>query len=357
MTRKKVGLSFTFNNETNCAVVNYIYFVVHALNTLPDKDKPHLVIFYTDGSHLDYIEEINYPYIEYYYTTTDIDVPSNVADYIYPYYSFEPQFKNIENKIRWLVDFNVHYFPEHFTESDRVHVIAYEKEIIESELHTVLSSYDAFDDLKKFYPNYKNKITILRFAITLHSFEEVNKEEVLKRYGINEPYFMTPNQLWAHKNHIVILKAMKSLIDIGYDCQAIFTGPRRDGRTKNYFPDLQDFVVKNGLEEKVKFLGLIDRREQLCLMKNAVSIIQPSLLEGWSTLVEECKSLNKNIIISNLDIHKEQINKNCMFFNPYESDELMECMEKVLNGKFREVQYDYSNNVKDFGKELLTIFN
>lgn len=352
----KIGLSYTFNNHTNCAVVNYIYSIVKALNTLHDEMKPFLVLFINEESHIDIINEIEYPFLEFYLTTPDKDIPDNVVDFIYPYYSFEPQFKHVKNKIRWLVDFNIHYFPEHFTEKDRTHVINYEQEIINSKMRTVLSSFSVYEDLKKFYPNYENEIKILRFAVVLNNFSNVNINKVKMKYLINSPYFITPNQLWAHKNHIIILKAAKILFDKGYNFEIIFTGPRRDERTSDYYPTLINYINNNNLSNKIKFLGLIDRNEQLSLMDNAISIIQPSLLEGWSTLVEECKALNQFIIISDLKIHREQINNNCMFFDPYNPNKLAECMEIILQNEKTLVNFDYTQNIKEFALNFLNIF-
>ncbi len=47
-----------------------------------------------------------------------------------------------------------------------------------------------------------------------------------------------------------------------------------------------------------RFLGFIDRGEQLQLMKNSIAIVQPSLFEGWSTVVEDTKAMQScNIIV------------------------------------------------------------
>ena len=49
-------------------------------------------------------------------------------------------------------------------------------------------------------------------------------------------------------------------------------------------------------------------------MRQSLAVIQPSLFEGWSTIVEESRSIGKNIIISDLDVHKEQNFRRSIFF-------------------------------------------
>src|SRR5262249_27672769 len=139
----------------------------------------------------------------------------------------------------------------------------------------VLSSYSSYDDYKKFYPAHKTETHILRFSAMLPDFSGVDIDAVKKRYGIKSPYFITPNQFWEHKNHIVILKALKMLQEAGHSVELVFTGSMAVNRGKGFqFERLKEFVNANGLTEKVHFLGVIDRKEQLALMANSAAIIQ-----------------------------------------------------------------------------------
>ena len=41
-------------------------------------------------------------------------------------------------------------------------------------------------------------------------------------------------------------------------------------------------------------------------MRQSVAVLQPSLFEGWSTTVEEAKSIGKTILLSDIPVHREQ---------------------------------------------------
>jgi glycosyltransferase involved in cell wall biosynthesis len=71
-------------------------------------------------------------------------------------------------------------------------------------------------------------------------------------------------------------------------------------------------------------LGFIDRTEQLVIMKNSEYVIQPSLFEGWGTVVEDAKVLDKTILLSDIPVHREQMNEKCILFDPYDPVELAE---------------------------------
>ena len=164
---------------------------------------------------------------------------------------------------------------------------------------------------------------------------------------------MSPNQFWKHKNHIVILEAISRLKNSEIDFQVVFTGSENDYRNKDYFQMLKNYVSENNLENWVKFLGFISREDQLCLMDNSLAIIQPSLFEGWSTVVEDAKSLSQFIILSDIEVHKEQIKDNSIFFNPKSSVDLSTIMRDILENGVNRKDIDYSSNILNFGKSIL----
>ena len=57
------------------------------------------------------------------------------------------------------------------------------------------------------------------------------------------------------------------------------------------------------------------------LINIAKAVINPSLFEGWSSTVEECKSVGKNMILSDINVHKEQ-HPNAFFFSKNSIEEL-----------------------------------
>jgi len=92
----------------------------------------------------------------------------------------------------------------------------------------------------------------------------------------------------------------------GINICVVCSGHLSDYRNKNHIEEIKNFIINNDLHENVKLLGLIDYQEVFALIKYSKAVINPSLFEGWSSTVEECKSVNKNMILSDLDVHLEQ---------------------------------------------------
>lgn len=79
----------------------------------------------------------------------------------------------------------------------------------------------------------------------------------------------------------------------------------------------------------IKLLGFVERTEQLAIMKNAQFIVQPSLCEGWGTVLEDAKVLDKVVLLSNIPVHQEQQNKKCVLFDPHDPKQLAETIART----------------------------
>ena len=143
--------------------------------------------------------------------------------------------------------------------------------------------------------------------------DEHDKSLLLQKYEIKDDFFYIPNQFWKHKNHMMIFEAINELKKDGVEINIVCTGYLGDYRNKTYIDDIRRIVKLNNLEDNIKLLGLVDYEDVFALIKFSKAVINPSLFEGWSSTVEECKSVGKNMILSDLDVHKEQY-PNAVFF-------------------------------------------
>lgn len=153
---------------------------------------------------------------------------------------------------------------------------------------------------------------------------------------------------------MVLFRAMKNLRAKGCDLQLVCSGALHDHRTNTYHSDIINYIKQNNLSDTIKILGFIERTEQLCLMHNAYAIVQPSLFEGWSTVVEDAKCLNKFIFLSDLNVHREQNPANVCFFDPNNEEELAEKIQQTI---ITEKTVNYLDNVVQSGKAFWEIIN
>jgi glycosyltransferase involved in cell wall biosynthesis len=154
--------------------------------------------------------------------------------------------------------------------------------------------------------------------------------EVRSRYGLPEKFFFLPNQIWKHKNHRVVIEAVSQLRASGMDVCVAVSGQARDHRHSQLFNELEKQVVNLGIQKQIRFLGLVPYGDVLELMRACTALINPSYCEGWSTPVEEAKSLGVPMLLSNLAVHREQAGNQAVYFNPDSPDELARCMKNHM---------------------------
>jgi glycosyltransferase involved in cell wall biosynthesis len=192
----------------------------------------------------------------------------------------------------------------------------------------------------------------VRFAVGFSPSTSVTREEVARKYGVPASYAITPNQFWPHKNHHLLVRAFAASRFPG---QLLLTGAPKSERDPDYLPSLERLIVELGVVDRVRCLGQLPRDEQLALLKYADVVVQPSLFEGWSTLVEECKALGKFLIVSDLPVHREQISENCWFFDPHDQTELTRRLDQFADEKPVPEPIDYDVHRRRFAESLMSI--
>jgi glycosyltransferase involved in cell wall biosynthesis len=160
------------------------------------------------------------------------------------------------------------------------------------------------------------------------AIEPPTREKMEVRYGFKGHFFFLPNQFWRHKNHAIVFTAVKTLKERGIEVLLLCTGNLRDYRMKDtsYIDGLYKYISDNNLGQNIKILGAIDYIDVLFLMRNSVAMINPSRFEGWSSTVEEAKSMAKKLILSNIPVHREQNPSGALFFDPDDEQGLSQAM-------------------------------
>jgi len=230
----------------------------------------------------------------------------------------------------WIPDFQHKRLPDMFSVSEIAQRDDNFAKITFNSQGVIFSSEDARKDYLKFFPKHWAKAYVLRFVAQPPIISLGVSKQVLLKWQIDEPYFHVPNQLWRHKNHRVVLESLRLLKAQGRCPLVISTGFTKDYRHPEYFDELCSEVKSANLEERFRFLGLIDFSDVGGLMQNAIAMINPSRFEGWSTTVEEAKSLGKRILLSDIPVHREQNPERASYFDPDAPETLALQMRQVI---------------------------
>jgi len=229
--------------------------------------------------------------------------------------------------ISWIPDFQYLHLPQLFPGLDAARRSEDIRRLHRGSDAVVLSSRDALRDFASIIGEPTPARThVLPFVSQTKALGDEPAAELLRRHGLARRYFLLPNQFWEHKNHRVAFEAVARLKAEGLAVTLVCTGWMNDPRRASRALDCLAFVKREGLQEQIRLLGTIDYADVLGLMRNAVAIVNPSLFEGWSSSVEEAKSLGKPVLVSDIPVHREQAHPQAHYFDPHSVDGLAALM-------------------------------
>jgi len=220
--------------------------------------------------------------------------------------------------------------------------------------HIMLSSNDAAKDFQQFYKLPDERLHVINFSVPVRPIK-FDVDALLAKYNLPRHFFYLPNQFWQHKNHECVIKAIGIAKRAGKDIVVAVSGNHEDARDPNYFPKLQSQVYAESVEENFRVLGMIPYEDVQALMLSAAALINPSRFEGWSTTVEEAKSLGVEMLLSDIAVHREQAEQYGHFFSPDRPSELAEVMDKLPRNSLEKRREALDEAVKK-SKSQMSIF-
>jgi glycosyltransferase involved in cell wall biosynthesis len=143
-------------------------------------------------------------------------------------------------------------------------------------------------------------------------------DSLAERYRLPERFLFFPAQLWPHKNHITVLKALKQIeTEHHVKIPLVLTGARYSGAAKTF-----DFISDQSMDY-VQYLGKVSFQDLVALYHRATFMITATLHESSSLPILEAAAAGTPIIASKIPPIEElgqvlQLN----LFDPLSAEEL-----------------------------------
>ena len=259
----------------------------------------------------------------------------------------------------WLYDFQFMHLPDYWAPKQ---IRSFERRYNNACKHghgLIVSSHAAKQDLDTFAPWCRKPKYVLQFVSNPVDFDRLPaKNELTSRYSLPARYFHLPNQFWSNKNHRLAIDALALLKQSGVDATIACTGKTFDARMPSHFKDLMAYCQQQGVEDRFRVLGLVPHIDLQGLMAHSVGVINPSRFEGWSTSVEEAKTLRKRLLLSDIAVHREQAPRDGRFFPVDDPQALASHIAETLGEDPRDmnrdaITADYQQRLKAFGARYL----
>ncbi len=230
--------------------------------------------------------------------------------------------------LAWIADFQHRRLPSMFSKTRfLLREIGY-RALSHCATRLMVSSEDAKTDCESYYPNSRGRISVLPFAVKVGVPNVSELGDMRKLYDLPKKFFYLPNQLWKHKNHLGVIEALREIKRKNGQVVVVASGNAQDVRHPSHPQYLLSLVREYGLENHFRYLGFISGQHILPLMRQSIAVINPSFCEGWSTTVEEAKAIGARLLLSDLNIHREQTNGEAYFFDPFSTASIVGTLEE-----------------------------
>ena len=265
--------------------------------------------------------------------------------------------------IAWIPDFQHRIMPRMFSLADwSKREIGFRAQVWGNRF-IMVSSADARHDCEQNYPATRGRTRVVHFAVSTDPpVDPREARRIARSYDLPERFFYMPNQFWRHKNHAVVIEALAMLRRRGVPLVVAASGNPKDPRNPGHFTRLKALVAQYGIEDDFRFLGLIPFAHLTALMRTCTALLNPSLFEGWSTTVEEARSMGTPMLLSDIDVHREQMGARATYFNPHSSASLADALlcfpdldEIRREQLFDEARLATHLRLKQFGEDFVSL--
>jgi glycosyltransferase involved in cell wall biosynthesis len=259
---------------------------------------------------------------------------------------------------------HVHY-PEFFSWGRRLsRKITYGLSASHANWFQASSEFIKQDLLAHFSDLAPQQITVIAEGVNTVEFSAPISHNSLGQYDLPDRFLFYPAQLWPHKNHITVLKALKEIETLHrVKIPLVLTGAAYSAA-----PEILEFIKQRSLDY-VAYLGKVPFEDLLGLYQRATYLITAVLYESSSLPVLEAAAAGTPIIASrtppNVELSRVlQLN----LFEPLDVEGLAGMIHKLWNDKqaadpqiahnrHHIVAYSWENTARQYVDLFETVLN
>ena len=229
--------------------------------------------------------------------------------------------------VAWIADFQHRRLPRMFSPANWIRREVGYAGLSLSATTILLSSEDARASCERYYPLARGRTAVLPFAVAPPPASwSGDVDSCRTRLVLPARYLYLPNQFWKHKNHAAAVEALALVARHHEDLVLVMSGALADPRHPEHPRRVLASIERLGLTPRCRVLGVIAYEDVLALIRGAVAVLNPSFSEGWSTTVEEAKVFGTPLLLSDLEVHREQAPE-ARFFDPRSPEALAAALD------------------------------
>lgn len=246
-------------------------------------------------------------------------------------------------------DLSFIHYPETFTSSLRNYLNQVVPRSVRRATHVLADSQSTKDDLHSIWQIEEEKISVLYSGVD-GSFrppsDKSKRSDVRERYGLSdEPYIFSVSTIQPRKNYQMLIRAFKGVVD-DFPHRLVIAGEKGW-----LYEETFNEVTRQGLEEKVTFLGFVEDEDLPALYSEATLFVFPSLYEGFGFPILEAMACGVPVLVSSASCLPEIAGEAAVVLPPQHEEAWTATIRDLLDDPNRRAQIVASGflRVRQFG--------
>jgi glycosyltransferase involved in cell wall biosynthesis len=202
------------------------------------------------------------------------------------------------------------------------------------------SSQFIMNDLLEHFPHIREKqIIVIPEGVNINMFQIQKNINIKEKYNLPDNFLFFPAQLWKHKNHITVLKALKKIEINGLKIPLVMTGAKYSASN-----DIFSYIAENEMDY-IYYLGVVEFNDLVALYQEACFFITAALYESSSLSILESAASNSPIISSKTPPNIEMSeNLKIYMFSPLNEDDCANVITNCWNFSSHDTSDIINNN-------------
>lgn len=218
------------------------------------------------------------------------------------------------------------YFPKQFRRKDLVQLKEWTGYSVKHAQKVIAISEFTKKDVMKSYHLPDQKVVVAYPGIdatNLPQHKEKEKQHILRKWQIRQPYVLYVGTLQPRKNLLQLIEAFEKLKS---PMQLVIAG-----KTGWLAQPIMDRVNASPVKKKIIMTGYVSETEKQVLLQNAVATVLIGLYEGFGIPPLEAMAYGSIPIVSETTSLPEVVGDAGILVNPESSDELAAAMMEVFH--------------------------
>jgi glycosyltransferase involved in cell wall biosynthesis len=231
------------------------------------------------------------------------------------------------------------------------------KKILPKAYRIIAESKDLKKKIINLYKLNPNSIIVIPNLPSIFLRKKINIKKINKKFNYLKNFYFYPAQYWEHKNHKIILDAVKKLKSKKRNINFVFCGKDK-GNLKYIYKKIHEY----GIEENIKIYNYLKDEELLVLYKRCKAMIMPSFF--GPTNIPPVEAWFLGVAVGYSSLNRNHGKDAAIYFNPESTNQLIRVILKLeINNvrkklikigkrRIKEIKFENNYNQKKFASDI-----